>query len=353
MGVTEKIIVIQTAFLGDLILTFPLLRWLKKTYPKAEVTLVCRKGLASLFKNYLVVEKIFEVDKKNKNYSMITSQIKDDFDLLLCPHPSFSTALMSKRIKATKKIGFKKWWNFWAYDLRPQKNLKWPEPVRLLQLLSSENDDLNKNLLQFEDSYLGEILSDGQLTDVPVWADFFENESPPPKFFNRAAIFPGSIWKTKQWTEDGFRELVKALCQRGFEVHLLGSESERDLCQRIANSDQCVNWAGRLNLPESLEILKKCDFAVTNDSGGQHMASLVQIPVVSIFGPTVLQLGFRPWNSSSLVVQDLTLGCRPCGAHGHQECPLKHHKCMKNIKMHEVLTACLSLRENREVDHSI
>lgn len=337
MSKTEKILIIQTAFLGDLLLTIPLIKNLKKQYPNAELSLVCRSAFVSFIQKLNVVDHCFGIEKKNnQSYQKIVNQ-NVDYDLLICPHQSFTTALFSAKIKATRKVGFQTWWNFFAFKHRVRRNLKLPDALRQLSLLAAEDSSWIEKLKPFEN--LDQNYQSGELLKaVPEFAD--------PQLVKESiqrqsiVLFPGSVWATKQWTESSFAELGKKLNKLGYQIEWLGSKEEKELCDRLAKTAGGVSKAGALSLTESFQRLAQAALAVCNDSGSQHMAALSGTPTVSIFGPTVLSFGYRPWNSKAIIVEKTGLSCRPCGKHGHQKCPIGTHACMKEISADEVFRAC-------------
>ena len=118
----------------------------------------------------------------------------------------------------------------------------------------------------------------------------------------------------------------------------MGGPGEEELATRISKLiPGSLNLAGKTSPLESLQVLAQADVVVTNDSAGQHMAALVGAPTVSVFGPTVLEFGYRPWNSKAKIVERKGLACRPCGKHGHHKCPIGTHECMKKITATEVI----------------
>jgi heptosyltransferase-2 len=351
VATTKRILVLQTAFLGDLLLTVPLFKYLKSTFPQCEISLVCRKGFGSVFKDLKLVDKTYEIQKKNKeSYHAAQKSLQSwDFDLLLSPHESMTTALFARKIKARKKIGFRKWWNAAFFTSRVPKDLSLPDALRQMSLLQECDPQLKQQLLEFRKADSQWTKQDQTfLSPVPAWASpqvemlngFHEVQakfSLPNRF---VCFFPGSVWKTKQWTEEGFAETGKQLAAQGRTVVLMGGPGEEVLAAKV--SEQIfgsMNLAGQTSLKEGLSILSRADVVVTNDSAGQHMAALVGAPTVAVFGPTVLSFGFRPWNSKAIVVERKGLGCRPCGKHGHHKCPIGTHECMTGIQAAEVLSA--------------
>jgi len=349
VAATKRILVIQTAFLGDLLLSVPLFKYLKNQFPGCEISLVCRKGFGALYKDLKLVDKTYEIQKKNKaSYKAALGQLQAwDFDLLLSPHESFTTALFSRSIRAKNKIGFRKWWNFLFFDRRVKKDLSLPDAIRQMSLLQEQDANLKSQIQLFHKRDLEwRKIGNELLTPVPDWASpivqlpstWSELQSRFQLPARMVCLFPGSVWKTKQWTEEGFLEVGQKLQAQGRSVVIMGGPGEEELAGRIASLiPGAQSLAGRTSQLETLLILSRADVVVTNDSAGQHLAALVGAPTVSVFGPTVLEFGYRPWNSKSMIVERKGLSCRPCGKHGHHQCPIGTHECMKKISATEVL----------------
>lgn len=334
-----KIIFIQTAFLGDLLLSTPTLKNMRQNFKNAEITLVCRQGIGSLFKDLGLVDQVFEIKKgDSKSYSQVKEALaKENFDFLICPHESFTSAKLASSIKASKKIAFKKWWNFLFFNERIEKRSALPEALRQLSLLENHTPNLKEKL----DQYLS-----ANDQSVPDWASPKINLPTQAKEIvgPYVCLFPGSVWATKKWTEEGFIQTGKAYLEKGFDVFIMGGPGEEAIAERvhrgIGHTDPRVkNWAGKTPLMKTMQILEKASLVVTNDSAGQHMAALLEIPTVTIFGPTVLEFGYRAWNPHSVVVENKNLKCRPCGKHGHHQCPIGTHECMKSVDARDVVAA--------------
>jgi ADP-heptose:LPS heptosyltransferase len=190
---------------------------------------------------------------------------------------------------------------------------------------------------------------------LPFWASMRVEppqglKSPLPSAGSspRAFLFPGSVWATKRWSEEGFIDVARRLQGDGYEIHWMGSNGEAELCERLRGQvPGTFSHAGRLSLTESFLALSGGRLLISNDSGSMHLGSMAGIPTVAVFGPTVLEIGYRPWQQQAIVVQK-ALSCRPCGKHGHDRCPLGHHRCMLTITGEEVFTnaRALTLPEN-------
>jgi len=334
-------LVVQTAFLGDLLLGIPLFKKIKELHPDGRLTVVCRRGLGSFLTESGLVDEVIEIDKKSGvDWREAKRRLKDrTFDLLLCPHESPRSALFVRGLKAKKKIGFKSWFNGFIFDERIERPMQDPEAIRQLSLLSGESRDVQNQIFDFEKSQqkAGGRFENGALVPVPAQlgmqipklVEMRAKKDPQAK---TAVLAPGSVWATKMWTSEGFVAVGKNLANKGFRVLISGSAQERALCESIAREiPGAESVAGKTSLFESAKILSQSDLLVCNDSGSMHLASCAGTPTVSVFGPTVLDFGYRPWNDSRAEVVQLDLDCRPCGTHGAKACPLGTHACMKGL----------------------
>jgi len=336
-------LVFQTAFPGDLFLSIPLIRRLRDWDPQTPIVLACRPGLGDFFLKSGLVNEVIEIDKRSgAGRSRAMSDIwTREWDIVFVPHESVRTTLWMAQVKAKTKIGFHKWWNAFAFSIRVQKPIEFPDALRQLSLLAPLDSKLSEifsdpNFERFRNSDV-QTLFDFRTVQIPDWASMTLRKSDASE--RRIFIAPGSVWPTKRWTPRGFEGLARMLVARGFKVELVGSPAEKPLCDAIAEKiPQVVNQAGKTSLGGLVELFSRGLALVTNDSGAMHAAAVAGLPTVAIFGPTVLALGFRPWQAQSLVVQK-ELPCRPCGKHGAKVCPIGTHECMETISADEVLAA--------------
>lgn len=338
-------VVIQTAFIGDLFLSIPTIQKIKELHPEDKIILVCRPGLKPFFLNEKIADEVHEIVKGNsKSYDQIVKDLSGQkVETIYCLHRSFRSAWLSFRIKSQNKFGFSGGLKALLFSKTVKYHKKWPDVVRQMFLLSAEKPDI------LDASYDWESLNypkDGAVTG------FFPSIPDPVRFKNnhldksskQIAIFPGSVWKTKEWTIDGFSGVARELIRLGYQVNIFGGKNERLLADLIkVQVPEVIIKAGELTLPESIEELKKYRLVIGNDSSPNHISSYLGLPAISVFGPTTLKFGFRPWNDSSLVVEHSNMNCRPCGVHGHNKCPLGHHKCMKEISSSTVMAAALKV----------
>lgn len=320
--------------------------------------MVCRKGFGDFFLKTKLVDEIFEIEKGNSDsYQNILNQLESQkVDYLISPHESMRTVLFCTKINAQHKVGFKKAWNFLVYPESVKRNLKLPDPLRQISLLAQYDQELKRRLLEFETQeapYAPD--SEGHLSPSTDWASLsLRNailelpevyEGLQKKFSLRGfsegravLLFPGSVWATKRWTETGFVKVGQALQSQGFEVYIMGGPGEEALAEKIcAEIPGAHSLAGKTKVIESAQLIARAALVIGNDSASTHLAAVCETPLLAIFGPTVLEFGYRPWSQRSYVVQKQGLSCRPCGKHGHHVCPLGTHECMKSISPEEVL----------------
>lgn len=324
---------------------------MKKTHPKTPLALICRKGLGSAFKTLELVDLVFEVEKGDRaSYKKILQNLNDyDIQKWVSPHSSVRTALFTWQVQAPQKIAFKKFWNGLFFSERIDRQASWPESLRLLQLWKNESSQLSQHLQGLlEPIHFIKKQADQTLSSPPLWADAAEFLNLGTveilkrdlKIFERfpfqksVVFFPGSVWATKMWKKEKFIKLGQELAQKGEKILIMGGPDEKALGQDVAAAiPQAVNLCGQSSLIESLLILSNQKLIVGNDSSSSHMGALMNVPVVSFFGPTVLRFGYRPWGKKTRVFENENLKCRPCGAHGPKKCPLGHHKCMQDLDL--------------------
>ncbi len=338
-------VVIQTAFIGDLFLTIPFLNHLKKLCPDDQIILICKKGLAQFFLTKNLVHECFEIDKGQRlSYRNIKNQLNQkNIVQIFCLHQSIRSSLLSYQIKSNKKYGFIKnkyldFWKKWIFDKTVDYQKSWPEVIRQMSLLTAVDSSLKDLIFSRDWSYLNFPYKNNSFEIIP---EIFSFKLQPLKVVasqeKKIGLFPGSVWATKRWDIAGFVELAKCLSKHNFQIYVLGGKDDMQLGVSIKSLvPEVEDFTGQMSLLESANFLQSLDLIICNDSAPAHMAAFYQRPVLALFGPTVLDFGFRPWNNKSQVIQVEKMSCRPCGPHGHHLCPKGHHDCMKKITAQEV-----------------
>ena len=314
----EKILVIQTAFLGDVVLATALLEKLHAHFPKAELDILVRKGNESLLDGHPFLNEIIIWNKKEKKYRglvyILKKTRKRKYDLTVNLQRFFSTGFLTAFSGAKHKVGFSKNPLSFLFSKRcPHQFGTAEKPIheidRNLNLISHWTDERAVRPKLYPPAHLP--------------GPFF----PKKKYIT---ISPASVWFTKQYPPEKWIQFLDRVGQ-GFHVYLLGGKNETQLCESIKSATVHPHVeikAGQLSLLESAALMKKAAMNFTNDSAPAHMASAVNAPVTTIFCSTVPRFGFGPLSDDSLTVETSEdLDCRPCGLHGKERCPRGHFKC--------------------------
>lgn len=330
--VPAKILIVQTAFIGDVIIITPLIRAVKEIYPTALLDVMVIPQTATVLENNPNINEIIRFDKrKSKIVSFIKTllQLKQNrYDIAITPHSSVTTALLLKYANIKMRIGYDRWSaaKYLTHKVQhPDGIHKTQKNLSLLSLLTDKTFS-NQTELFPSDAMLKK--ADDLLFGIK------ENRK------NLIAIAPGSVWFTKKWPTEYYKLLAYKLAEKDFGIVLIGSYDEREICNEVLPTNNGLNLAGQLSLLESAAVISKCDLMICNDSGALHIANAMETDLFAFFGPTVQSIGYYPFRENDFVFER-EMECRPCGSHGGNSCPLKHHECMKMIYPEAVLKKVL------------
>lgn len=320
-----KFLVIQTAFIGDVILATPLIEKIHRCIPGAIVDILVRKGNESLLTEHPKLRKTIIWDKKNGKYAnlwRLLRQIRQEkYDVVVNCQRFAASGLLTAFSGAAMRIGFDKnpFARFFTHRIRHQiaDTKQFAHEVdRNLSLLSGLCDDSPERPKLYPspaDERKAEALAEG--------GPFI-------------CIAPNSVWFTKQWPAHQWIRLI-GLLPPHIRILLLGSPADHAACEHIraAHPDRAIqNLCGQLNLLQSAAVLRRARMNYVNDSAPLHLASAVNAPVCAIFCSTIPAFGFTPLSDRSIVVEtEIALDCRPCGLHGYKACPKGHFRCAESI----------------------
>lgn len=326
----KKILIVQTAFIGDVILTTPLVSGVNQIYPSAKIDVLAIPSGAEIWKNNPVINRIFTYDKKGSDRKIvqlfklifILRQVK--YDWVISPHRSLRSGIISYFSGAPFRTSF---------DKSTGSKIFYNEVIPYRQV---HEIDRNLDLIHFNNR--SKILpsvyplpAEKEKIDILILEKRIK--------FPFIVIAPGSVWHTKRWPTDKFADLIKGLIDKGVNICLIGGKEDVLLGKKLSEiSPLCFDFTGMLNIRESYYLIKQSRCLITNDSAPLHLGSASGIPTLAIFGPTVPLFGFSPYgNDRSIVVEIQGLSCRPCGIHGGDKCPLKHFNCMRQIDVDFVI----------------
>ena len=327
----RRIAVWNTAFLGDAVLTLPLVQSLCLRYPGAAVDFYVRKGLESLFEPHPALSAVYGFDKRGRQkgpaglWTMCRGIAGRSYDLWLSAHTSPRSGLAALASRAPLRIGYAK------------GSLSRFFYTRVVDRRFGERDEIERLLL------LLDPLGPGPVCDWPELALAPEAKAEADAFFDPLCgpvlgLHPGSVWATKRWPAEYFAETGIRAAAKGAQVALFAGPGEEDIAARVrehmlaggVDPAQLHDLSGRLSLPVLAAFLGRLSCYLTNDSGPMHLAWAQRTPVTAMFGPTVREHGFYPRGDGATVFE-VPEPCRPCGLHGHAACPLGHHRCMTAI----------------------
>ena len=330
----NKIGIFQTSFIGDSVLTTPLIKKTKKLFPDTQIVVITRPQTEDIFKPLPEVSEVILNDKRGWNkiagvWKTARAIKKSGIDILLVPHRSFRSALIAWLSGVPIRIGFTSSEGWFLYTKTVPFSWMIHDAERNLSLLQGIA----------KEQFGGERLS------MSFTPSAEENVARLLKDFNLegkklVGIHAGSAWPTKCWPMEYFVELISKLqTELGVQVVLVGGgKQDTDLGEKICQlaKGHAASLCGKTSLADLMALMKHLSLFITNDSGPMHIATAFDVPTLAIFGPTTRELGFFPYGQGHRVMEVKDLECRPCALHGGKKCPLGHFKCMKDITPDEV-----------------
>jgi heptosyltransferase-2 len=330
--VSERSLVIQTSFIGDTILTTPLIARLAERGP---VDVIVTPASAPLLANNPAIDQLVVYDKRGADRGVLAvvrlagALRRRRYAAAYHAQGSMRSAALSLLAGIRRRVGFTTSAGRRLYTTRVSYIENDHHATRLLRLAEADGG----SALAAPRPRLYPSADDRRTVDALLDAAGWKNEP-------FIAVAPGSVWATKRWPY--YAELARELTSR---IVVIGSAADGELASEIGRNavDRTLDASGKLSLLASAELVSRAAAIITNDSAPLHLASAMGTPTVAIFGPTVPEFGFGPLASRSVVLGLSTLACRPCDRHGPQRCPLGHWRCMREITPRQVAAAVQSL----------
>lgn len=322
--VLNKILVIQTAFIGDVILATALIEKLHASFPKAKIDFLVRGGNESLVKDHPFVNEVIVWHKKESKYKNLFSLAKEirktKYDYVINLQRFMASGFLTWRSKAKHRIGFKKNpLSFFYTEKFPHEIGNGQHEVERNQLLIEKITDsvaLKPKLHPSKSNY-------SKIESLKLDTEFI-------------VVAPSSVWFTKQVPQSKVIELINKQSST-LQICLIGAPSDFDYCQSILDAvdhTNVINLSNKLNLLDSAVLIQNAKMSYVNDSAPLHIASAMNANVTAFFCSTVPEFGFGSLSDRSLIIQsEEKLDCRPCGIHGFKSCPKGHFKCGLNLKV--------------------
>ena len=325
-----SVLVIQTSFLGDMVLTTPLLAQLAE---RGAVDVVATPASAPLLANNPAVRELFVYDKRGRDAGLAgfrrlaATLAARRYEAALMAQGSVRSAALALVARIPGRIGFESSSGRWLYTVRVAYRDDHHHAERLFALgaalsgAPATREALRPRLFPGD--------AERRAVDDLLASARYDGDRAP-----LVALAPGSVWATKRWPY--YAELAALLRGRARLV-VVGSREDAPLARAIAGAvPDAIDATGALSLLASAELIGRAAAIVTNDSAPQHLASAMGTPTVAIFGPTVPDFGFGPLAPRAAVIGHEELACRPCDRHGPQRCPLAHWRCMRDLSPERV-----------------
>lgn len=335
--------IIQTAFIGDVLLALPLAQAIKNFLPHSTVRFVTTAVSSEAAKCAQCVDEVIVYDKRNthrglngiRHLSSILSSANTD--CVITPHRFVRSTLLSYLSHPVFSVGFNVSALSLLYDYRVKFKLHLHESQKNMSLLTAFREfdaipsppKVNIKIPKQDENIINSITN-----------------SFNPQNKKIIVLAPGSVWATKRWLPEYFSELAKSLDKEYFQVFLVGSQADAELCEKISFGNNAVNLAGKTSLPQLFGLLRVTNLLVTNDSSPTHFAALVNCPTIVVYGATSPMFGFSPLSDVAKVIENDSLKCHPCRIHGSERCPIKTFECMRSIKPDMVLQECMKIVRN-------
>ena len=320
-----RVLIIQTAYIGDTVFTSALARAIAARFPEASVDACVAPRAADVARAFPGVGQVHVYDKYGADRGLgglrrtAARLAQGRYDVAVLPHRSLRTALLARMARIRERVGFARAAGALLYTGRVR--------TRERAFLRREADLA---------SALGARPAPMRLVPRPEWIAAADAALARAAGAKLAAVCLGSEWPTKIWPARHVADLVRLLLADGLRPVLLGGLRERAIAREVSDGDRCIDTTGN-TVGEAIAILARCSVAVGGDSGLVHAARALGVPTVAVFGPTSPDVHvFGPRERAV----SLGLSCAPCSVHGSVRCPLGHHRCLADLDAARVASAC-------------
>lgn len=323
----KKYLVIQTASIGDVILSTSIGEKLRSFDHSCQIDYLIKKGNEGIFYGNMKINELFVWDKKKdkyKNLLAIIFQIRENkYDGVFNLQRFFSSGIVTLFSGAKKTYGFKKnpWSLFFSKRFAHEYKKNWHEIDRNHQLIKS---------ITGGEPALPKL--------YPTQKDFAKMSIHKTKPY--ITITPASLWYTKQYPYEKWLEFIQSVPPH-MHIYFLGGPADHEMCQQLIKDSQyanAMNFAGKVTFVESAALMRDALMNYVNDSAAQHIASSMNAKITSIYCSTVPDFGFGPLSDDAVIIETKEpLTCRPCGLHGHKTCPEGHFNCAQKIQTQQLV----------------
>ena len=330
-----KFLIIRFSSIGDIVLTTPVVRCLKKQVPDAEIHYLVKESFRSVLEHNPYIDKLHFLSDQLE--TIIPELQKEDYDFVIDLHHNLRSWQVKNRLK--KK-------SFSFHKLNVEKYL-----LTRLKLNFLPKVHIVERYLKTVENF--GVKNDGQGLEyfVAEQEQVGINEIPVSHHSGFIACVIGAGHGTKKLPVHKWKEFCQKLKQ---PVILLGGKEDREQGNAIASADpvNVFNGCGKFSINGSADLIRRAQVVVTNDTGFMHIAAAFKKPIVSLWGNTIPSFGMYPYYGENYlakqthipfdIMETKKLWCRPCSKLGYQKCPLGNFKCMENIPVDEMINSVKS-----------
>ena len=321
-----KFLIIRLSSIGDIVLTTPVIRCLRKQYPDADIHFLTKYSFKNILAHNPYLNKIHTLGDSFE--LMLHELATEEYDYIIDLHHNLRTLRIKRFLKNVRSFSFNKL-NIEKFILTNFKINTLPK-----KHIVHRNLDTVK-LLGVKDDGLGLDYF------IPAMDNVKQDDIPTSHMHGYIAVVIGAALATKKLPLHKLKDLCAAI---DHPIILLGGKEDYEDGKAIAAIDdvKVYNACGKFNLNESADLVKKSKLVITHDTGLMHIAAAFQKPIISIWGNTVPAFGMYPYygkrsNMQFDVVEINKLWCRPCSKIGYKKCPLGHFKCMEKIAVNDII----------------
>jgi heptosyltransferase-2 len=340
----KRILVIRFSSVGDILLTTPVLRALKRWDQGAELHFAVKSEYALLLRENPNVDEIIQLDTELgiSGFLKYALGLRGKYDLLVDLHRSIRSLIIRRLTGARMNLKYPKgvisrslmirtgWKAIAMKEPIPERYLKALEPLEITQDERGIDFPIPETI---QESVLASIVEEA--ASINISKDFKRKQ----EHDSYLALAPGARWATKRWLPERFAEVSDTLAEKYNLIPvLIGHSDEKSVSRAVKERMKytAIDFTGKLDLLETGAVLKIARLLICNDSGMMHMAGALSTPIVAIFGPTTRELGFYPYRTR-FEVADTDISCRPCHHIGSNQCPKGHHQCMTDVDVVDVI----------------
>jgi len=315
-----KFLIIRFSSIGDIVLTTPVARCLKKQVPDAAVHFLTKQSFATIVESNPYIDKVHLLAH---SWDTVVHELKqENYDYIIDLHHNLRTLRLRNDLGiksfAFNKLNIQKWiYTNFKWNLMPDLHIV-DRYMKTIESFGVKNDE------------------EGLDYFIPVKDEVKQKDIPASHHAGYIGVVIGAVHNTKKLPVEKLKELCSKI---DHPVIVLGGKEDNENGKQIASVDpvKIYNACGKFNLNESADLVRKAKLIITHDTGLMHIAVAFRKKIISVWGNTVPEFGMYPyygkWQIANAFFEIRNLPCRPCSKIGYNKCPRRHFKCMRQISM--------------------